>query len=135
WFVPMDTLRALETEDLEETLIRVARVRLANALSPAGVSLQRIINAESYRFPEIFSLAYEQGGQPTMDFLIELFERKTASGEVRVENPRIAAGAFLSLVLAGPARVSWGGQALSEAEIETRIGVCVRLFLNGARPR
>ena len=135
WVVPMETLRALETADLEETLIRVARVRMANALSPAGVSLQRVISSESYRFPEIFSLAYEQGGRPTIDFLVDLLQRKTASGEIQLESPRIAAGVFLSMVLAAPARAFWGGQQMDEAEVEARIQVSVRLFLNGARPR
>lgn len=135
WTVPDAALREVETADLEQTLAAVAQIRLFNAMSPAGVRLQRIVNAESYRFPEIFNLAYVQGTRPTIDFLVELFERRTAAGEIAIEDAEIAAAAFLSMVVGGPARTIWLGGAVDEAALERRIGVTVRMFLNGVRPR
>lgn len=135
WIVPMETLRAVETDDLEETLRAVARIRLANAISPAGLRLTRILNAEAYRFPDLYTLAYEQGTRPTIDYLVDLLRRHSKSGETRVTRPELAAAAFMSMVVGGPTRVFvWGG-SLSEEEIEERIRYCVRLFLDGARRR
>lgn len=48
-------LDALDERDLEATLVAVAHARVDHAMTPAGLRLQRVINAESYRFPEIFS--------------------------------------------------------------------------------
>jgi AcrR family transcriptional regulator len=135
WIVPIETMRAAETADLEATLMAVGRIRMLNAISPAGIRLQRVINTESYRFPEIFSVAYEQGSRPTVEFLADLFRRRAAAGEVSIEDPEIAAAAFLSMVVGGPARAIWFGGSAMPATLEARMRVCVRLFLNGVRPR
>ena len=135
WTVPIDMLHRAESDDLEATLTAVARIRMANALSPAGLRLQRIINAESYRFPEIFTLAFEQGTRPTVDFLTDLLERHTKAGAVSVSQPRVAATAFLSMVVGGPLRAVVWGKAIDPDGFEERIRFCVRLFLDGARPR
>ncbi len=135
WIVPIETLHAAETDDLEATLIAVARIRMTNAVSPAGLRLQRIINTESYRFPEVFTVAYEQGSRPTIEFLTDLLRRHAKKGKVSIEKPDIAATAFLSMVVGGPLRaIVWGG-AVDEAALEERIQYCVRLFLDGVRPR
>jgi AcrR family transcriptional regulator len=135
WIVPVETLRAAETDDLEATLIAVARIRMNNAVSPAGLRLQRIINSESYRFPEIFTIAYEQGSRPTIDFLADLLRRHARKKTIDVEKPEIAATAFLSMVVGGPLRaIVWGGN-VDKAALEERIHYCVRLFLNGIKSR
>jgi len=135
WTVPIEVLQKAESEDLEATLIAVARIRMANATSVPGLRLQRIVNAESYRFPEIFTLAFEQGTRPTIDYLADLLQRHTDKGAVRVAQPRIAATAFLSLVVGGPLRAVVWGKAIDPVAFEQHIRFCVRLFLDGARPR
>ena len=67
--VPAATLQAFETDDFEAALAAVARLRVAQVMTPAGLKLQRIINTESYRFPEIFTMAYEQSTRPVIEFL------------------------------------------------------------------
>lgn len=135
WIVPVEALQKAENDDLEATLRAVARIRMSNAISPAGLRLQRIVNAESYRFPEIFTLAYEQGMRPTLEFLADLLRRHTKAGTVKITKPEIAAASFLSMVVGGPTRaIVWGG-SVDEKALEERIRFCVKLFLDGARPR
>lgn len=133
--VPIETLQAVESEDLEETLKAVARIRIANLATPAGIRLQRILNAQSHRFPHLLSAAFEEGAGPTIDFLSDLFARHNASGDTVVTDPRRAAVAFMSLVVGGPARLIISGGQLAEDEIESRVGFSVQLFLNGVRRR
>jgi len=135
WTVPVEALRRAESDDLEATLIAVARIRMANATTPAGLRLQRIVNTESYRFPEIFTQAFEQGTRPTIDFLADLLRRHTQAGRVSIAEPEIAATAFLSMVVGGPLRAVVWGKAIDPTAMEERIRFCVRLFLDGARPR
>ena len=78
--VPPATLQALETGDIAATLAAVARLRVAQVMTPAGLKQQRIINTESYRFPEIFIMAYEQNTRPVVEFLAALLQRETAAG-------------------------------------------------------
>ena len=104
-------------------------------MTPNGLKLQRIINTESYRFPEIFTLAYEYGGMPTIAFLAALLARETAAGRLAVAEPTKAATVFMSMVVSGPVRIIVSGNYLSEMEIDERINFAVGLFLDGARPR
>jgi hypothetical protein len=57
------------------------------------------------------------------------------AGAVSVAKPEIAAAAFLSMVVGGPLRAIVWGRAIDPAAVEERIRFCVRLFLDGARPR
>ena len=72
---------------------------------------------------------------PTIDFLCELFARHQALGELDIKDYRLAAYAFLSLVVGGLARLITAGGKLSEQESEIRIQFSVQLFLNGVRSR
>jgi AcrR family transcriptional regulator len=133
--VPVETLKAAESDDLEATLTRIARIRIANVATPTGIRLQRILSAQSYRFPELFNAAFEEGAGPTIDFLSELFSRLNARGDINVGDPGRAAVGFLSLVVGGPARLITSGFRIDEKEIEARIHFSIQLFLNGIRPR
>lgn len=135
WIVPREQLRSLETDDLESTLLAVARTRVAHVMTPEGMKLQRIINAESYRFPEIFAAAYEQATVPLIEFLADVLRRHRAKGAVTVTRPRMASAVFLSMVVGGPARLLATGNRLDPRGLEERIAFGVRLFLNGVRSR
>jgi TetR/AcrR family transcriptional regulator, mexJK operon transcriptional repressor len=135
WIVPDETLRSLETADLEATLVAVARMRVAHVMTPEGLKLQRIINTESYRFPEIFTASYQQATAPVIEFLADLFRRHQATGAITVARPKMAASAFLSLVVGGPVRIIVSGNQLDPDDLEERIAFSVALFLNGVKAR
>lgn len=132
--VPRSALEAVATDDLEETLAAIARLRIANVATPVATKLQRILGAQSYRFPELFNAAFEEGAGPTIGFLRDLFIRCSAQGEINVTEPQRAATAFLSLVVGGPARLIVSGNKLDDAETEKHIRFAVSLFLRGVGP-
>jgi TetR/AcrR family transcriptional regulator, mexJK operon transcriptional repressor len=129
------TLRALDIGDVGATLAAVARLRIDQVMTPAGLKQQRIINTESYRFPEIFTMAYQQNTRPIVEFLAGLLRRETAAGTLAVTDPERAAVVFLSMVVSGPVRIIVSGHRLPRAEIEDRLQFAIRLFLDGARAR
>ncbi|MDB5972228.1 MAG: transcriptional regulator, TetR family [Hydrocarboniphaga sp.] len=131
--MPRETLEAVVTDNLEQTLAAIARLRIVNSATPIAIKLQRILSAQSYRFPELFTIAIDEGTGPTLDLLCSLFERHSASGEIHVTEPRRAATAFLSLAVSGSARLVVAGKTLDKAEVEKRISFGVGLFLNGVR--
>ncbi len=133
--VPRQALEAVATDDLEETLTAIARLRIANIAMPVATKLQRILGAQSYRFPELFNAAFEEGAGPTVAFLGDLFVRYSAQGEINVTEPQRAATAFLSLVVGGPARLIVAGQKPDHAEIAQHIRFAVGLFLRGVSPK
>jgi TetR/AcrR family transcriptional repressor of mexJK operon len=129
--VPRELVEAVATDDLEETLLAIARLRIANLVRPVATKLQRILTAQSYRFPELFNAAFEEGTGPTVSFLCDLFGRYSKLGKISVTEPQRAATAFLSLVVGGPARVIVSGNKLDATEVETHIRFAVDLFLRG----
>jgi TetR/AcrR family transcriptional repressor of mexJK operon len=133
--VPRDALEAVATDDLEETLAAIARLRIANVATPVATKLQRILSAQSYRFPELFNAAFEEGAGPTISFLSDLFLRYSRLGKINVTEPRRAATAFLSLVVGGPARIIVSGNKLDDSEIEKHIRFAIGIFLDGVGRR
>jgi TetR/AcrR family transcriptional repressor of mexJK operon len=135
WIVPEEKLRSVESDDLEATLIAVARMRVAHVMTPEGLKLQRVINAESYRFPDIFTAVYEQATAPVIEFLAEVLRRHRASGEISIARPRMAALVFMSMVIGGPVRMFVSGHPPDPKDVEDGIAFGVALFLNGVRKR
>jgi TetR/AcrR family transcriptional regulator, mexJK operon transcriptional repressor len=129
--VPRAAVEALATDDLRETLSAIARQRIANVATPVATKLQRILTAQSYRFPELFHAAYDEGAGPTIGFLKDLFAKFSLKGDIKVTEPRRAATAFLSLVVGGPARIIVAGNKIDGKEIEDHIRFTVDLFLKG----
>lgn len=133
--IPLERIEAVRSDDLEETLYRIARLRVDEVLTPQGLKLQRIINSESYRFPDIFMTSYELGARPVARFLERFLAEETGKGRLAVDDPALAAGTFMAMMVSGPVRIIVSGNFLSDAEIDSRIRYAIRLFLNGALPR
>jgi TetR/AcrR family transcriptional regulator, mexJK operon transcriptional repressor len=133
--VPRNALEAVATDDLEQTLAAIARLRIANVARPVATKLQRILGAQSYRFPELFTAAFEEGAGPTIGFLSDLLMRYTTAGTIDVAEPQRAASAFLSLAVGGPARIIVSGNKLDDADIEKHIRFAVGIFLRGVYRR
>lgn len=131
WIVPVEQLRAAETNDLEETLLRIGQILVDNMLTPEGMRLLRITNAEANRMPEIGAYTNETGTRPTLAYLSDLFERRLQKGEKPPRDTDQAALAFLTLVVGGPANQSAWGVAMDEESINKRTQYAVRLFLHG----
>ncbi len=131
WIVPVERLQSAETPDAEETLLRIGQILVANIMSPAGLRLMRITNAESGRMPEIGAFTNKQGTEPTIAYLTDLIRRRVRPGGVEVSNPEEAAMVFLFLVVGGPASMTAWGVMLDDAAIDKHTRYCVHLFLHG----
>jgi AcrR family transcriptional regulator len=134
WIVPVEALRAAETGDLEETLQRIGRLLVTNILSPAGLRLLRLTNAEANHVADIGEFNVRLGTEPTLAYLKDLFERRLP-GCAATGDAADAAEAFLHLVVGGPASNAAWGVPLEPDAVERHGRYCVRLFLNGALPR
>jgi TetR/AcrR family transcriptional repressor of mexJK operon len=135
YVVPPERIAATDCGDLERTLNAIAWLRVEQVMTPSGLKLQRIINSESYRFPETFAPFVELATKPTLRFLADLLERETAAGRLAIREPQRAADVFLSMVVSGPVRTFVLGRPMSREMMGERISFAVRLFLDGARPR
>jgi AcrR family transcriptional regulator len=133
--VPPEVLAGLDQGDLAATLESVARLRIGQVMTPNGLRLQRIINTESYRFPEIFTANFEQSAKPVLDFVAGVLDRAIAAGQVSPTDSGFAASAFMSMVVGGQVRAIVSGRVPTSAELDRRVTFTVRLLLDGLRPR
>lgn len=133
--IPDEQFRAATAGDIEQTLANLAWLRVNRVMTLAGLKLQRIINTESHRFPDIFMTYYDLAVQPMIDFMVRLFAEETRAGRLAISDPQMAANVFLTMVVSGPVRMIVSGNYLTTEEIDKRVSFAVRLFLDGARPR
>jgi AcrR family transcriptional regulator len=127
WVVPAERLREVETDDLEESLLKVARLMVANVRTPSGMRLARIANAEVFRLPEIAAYLWERTAQVALSYLADLFRRRLSE-----RTADDAALAFLLLVVEGSFQTRvW--HRMSDEEFDRQLSYRTRLFLNGAR--
>lgn len=132
WIVPIEQLQAAESDDLEETLLRIAQMWVTNLKRPSGMRLVRIANTEVFRMPEIAAYLWERTAQPTIGYLTDLFRRRLRPDVPEISDAADAAAAFLILVVEGSIQLAvWG--KMPDDEFDRQITYRTRLFLDGAR--
>ncbi|MDE8654146.1 TetR/AcrR family transcriptional regulator [Novosphingobium sp. H3SJ31-1] len=133
--ISRERITATRGGDLEQTLIAIAMLRIELTATAEGLRLQRIINTESYRFPDTFNTFYTIAARPTVEFLADLLAEETAAGRLAIDAPLMAANVFMAMVVGGPVRFITSGNPLAPEDVDKRVAFAVRLFLQGARPR
>lgn len=128
--ISAEQFRALETDDIEETLMGVARIAVEGVLSAGGMRLLRIANAISYRMPEVGMDMYRRGAREFISYLSDLFARRMGAREVPTVKREDMAEAFLNLVV-GPARIAAWGFTPDPIGLEQQLRTRVSLFLDG----
>jgi AcrR family transcriptional regulator len=134
WAVPIERLQAVEEADLEATLLKIARILVANLRSPAGMRILRVAYAESFRMPEIGAYLWEQTTPMTMMYLADMFRRRLRPGVEVIVDSQEAAMAFLVLAVEGSfQKMVWGNTP--DDELDRQLVYHTRLFLNGAKSK
>jgi AcrR family transcriptional regulator len=131
WIVPVAELRAAESARLEDTLLGIARLWLANIRRPSGWRLVRIAYTEAFVRPEVALYLRAQMGAGTIDYVTDLLRRRLRDGDP-VPDAEDAAAAFMILIVEGSIQsVVW--ESPDDAEFSRNLAYRVNLFLNGAR--
>lgn len=129
------TIKATLDGTLEQALINIAMLRIALVARTEGMKLQRLINTESYRFPDIIRTYYDIAALPTVQLLAERLEAETQAGRLAIDDPMLAANVFMSMVVSGPVRLILSGNEMPDEQVDKRVRFAVKLFLKGAEPR
>jgi len=83
--------------DFPTMIVELVRRFLTALLSDYIIASERMIVAESGRFPEVGHAAYEIAVRRGVDGLTACFERAIRSGQMRNADPKLAAEQFLDL--------------------------------------
>ena len=121
--------------ELQEVLQRLARFILRAALLPQAIALNRMLVAESARFPKLAAVVTERGvTEEAIRVIAGILDREIRAGNLALDNPTFAAQQFLYMIIALPQRRAMGfGAPMTSAEIDAWARDVVNLFLNGCR--
>lgn len=125
----------LEGATLHHILRRLAGLLLRAALSRQAIALQRLVTAESARFPNLARAVYEAGWARDATALIaNLLERELPEGRLTAAQRTFAAEQFLQMIVTVPQRRTIGLSApMSGSELDAWADAAVGLFLDGCR--
>ncbi|MEM7035073.1 MAG: TetR/AcrR family transcriptional regulator [Chloroflexota bacterium] len=100
-------------------------------LSPDILSLGRLVMGEAERFPQIGKHYYENGPQKAFDGIVAYLEAQARAGRLTIEDSKLAAHDFWSLILSGPREMCllMPELVLDSAEIDRFIFNGLRVFL------
>jgi len=140
WLAPLSAAAeapAIEgnAKSIKTTLHELSRHLIAYTSAPEAAALQRILSAQAVQFPELAKLANEEGWLRAVRGIASILRQSAARGQIKVDDPELAADMFLNLVLGHSKRLALYGIA-TEPEIEERHRkAAVDFFLNGIRTK
>jgi TetR/AcrR family transcriptional repressor of mexJK operon len=123
------------TGSVEDVLLALARRTIAGALTPEAVAINRIVMAESARFPNLAKRMHEHGWQRSNAAVAALLDRFAKAGQIEVEDTIVAADLFLSLIIGRQTRMAMLGIETDPEQVDQRVQAAVKLFLDGVRSR
>jgi AcrR family transcriptional regulator len=136
WLAPLSAAAEaakVNPKSVETTLHDLSRHMLAHASTPEVVMLRRTLAAQAVQFPELAKLAHEEGWLRGVRAVAILLQQFADRGQIKVDDPAIAADLFLSLVLGTSDKLH--GIATRPKIQELRRQAAVKLFLDGVRSR
>ena len=133
WLAPLSAAAEaakVNPKNVETTLHDLSRHMLAHASTPEVIMLRRTLAAQ---FPELAKLAHEEGWLRGVRAVAILLEQFADRGQIKIDDPAMAADLFLSLVLGTSDKLH--GITTRPKVQELRRQAAVKLFLNGVKPR
>lgn len=122
-------------DDIEPTLLQLARRVVQLFLTPERVAMHRAMIAEAARFPELAARFYEAGPKRGLALLSDYLRSQHEAGVLDCPQPDWSAVNFMNLVRTYPMfRALHGMSTMPEGEsLDEFLQYTVRLFLNGCR--
>jgi TetR/AcrR family transcriptional regulator, mexJK operon transcriptional repressor len=136
WLAPLSAAAEAakaNPKNVETTLHDLSRHLVAHSRIPEVVMLRRTLAAQGEQFPELAKLAHEEGWQRGVRAIAILLQQFADRGQIKIDDPAVAADLFLSLVLGTSDKLH---RIATRPKLqEQRREAAVKLFLNGVRPR
>jgi AcrR family transcriptional regulator len=121
--------RLLLSDDLRGGLLTFSKGLIEKMLSSEGLSLFRLITAESGRFPEVGKLFYIQAAGPVEASLAAYLRRHMDDGALLPDDPARLARTLIDLCHGFQQRRLWGLELLNDQAIEAEASGVVDVFL------
>ncbi|MGH8292775.1 MAG: TetR/AcrR family transcriptional regulator [Gammaproteobacteria bacterium] len=119
----------------EKTLHAIARHFMSMVFAEDKLAMHRILMAEVPRFPDLGRIFYQSGPAMIRQFLTDYFKEQNRRGTLKVDNPKITAEQFISMVTSCRLRSELGVEPVPNDEVrEQYISNAVSLIIKACRP-
>ena len=140
WLAPLSAAAEAQATEakpksIKTTLHELSRHMIAYTLAPEAGACQRILSAQAVQFPELAKLANEEGWLRAVRGVSSILSQSAARGQIKVDDPELAADMFLNLVLGHCKRLALYGIATDPETAERHRKAAVDFFLNGIRSK
>ncbi len=122
----------LDEKDLRAGLRGFGRGLLNIWLSPDSLAFNRLIVAETPRFPELGRISYERGPGKLLDQLTAYLSQATRAGALQISSPGLAADLLLGMFQGLVYSRQIMGIPETLASIDERIDAAIDIFLSFA---
>jgi len=130
--IPEESYRELESESLRDTLIAVSLNRIEMYMGGRGQNIQKLLDSESARFPELVALNYRQNPVPVRNYIASLLKRHKKLGHIKLQTPETTAEMYLHMSVGSTvACLSRGTLKNNNASINRHVRWIVDVFLDG----
>jgi AcrR family transcriptional regulator len=116
---------------LEEGLRSLALALLDVLLEDRHLAFQRLIIAETARFPALGRTWFEHGPETSRSIIAQFIEKQQRAGRLRRSNPHQAATLFHDMITFDLLHRAMLGDKPSDDEIRHRIDTAIDAFLHG----
>jgi AcrR family transcriptional regulator len=132
-FASVVRLRACDGRDIKSALREALMVCGELILDGEVIALQRVILADSEKFPEIAETFYHKAIRRTERTLAGWLQAQSERGLIRFGDAEATAGMLLGMLVFQPQRAVLFGQAPppDRAQLERRVEAAAELFLRG----
>jgi AcrR family transcriptional regulator len=136
-FVSVVRLRACDGRDVKAALREALIVCGELILDSEVIALQRLILADSEKFPEIAETFYHKAIRRTERTLAGWLQAQGERGLIRVDDAEAAAGMLLGMLVYQPQRAVLFGHTPppDRQQLEQRAEAVAELFLRGCEPQ
>lgn len=121
----------LEGMDLAQGLKTLARSLLAILLEERHLAFQRLIIAESGRFPALARVWLDSGPQQSRRIIARFLEDRQHAGQLRAGDAMRAATLFHDMVVSNPTHLAMLGAAPGAPDIDQFLDDVIDTFLHG----
>jgi AcrR family transcriptional regulator len=117
--------------DVEQGLRSLALALLPILLQDRHLAFQRLVIAETARFPELARAWFESGPETSRSIIARFIEKQQRAGRLRRTDPHQSATLFHDMITFDLLHRAMLGDKPSDAEIRHRIDTAIDAFLHG----
>jgi AcrR family transcriptional regulator len=119
----------LEGLNVSNGLRLIGKTLLRNLLLEDHIAFQRLITAESGRYPALAEVWFEAGPHRSKKFIAAFLERKRLSGEFKLQDTSKCADLFHSMLVHDPVHLGMIGRRPNARAIDLHVDHCVNIFM------